>query len=334
MLGRGNFVTVYSAVEIPTGRRVALKVVDRYRATKLKKANDLFMEKHCLLRLNHPNIIKMFAHFTDTLNVWVVLEECLGGEVWDQVKTVGCTDATARHWIAQLLNAIQYLRQTRIVHRDLKCENLMLYDGGVVKLIDFGTSKDLENPQIKGSGNAARHKVFEDYVGTPQFMPEEVLQNKFTDFRSDTWSLGCTFYQMLVGCPPFHAGSEYLVFCKIQEGKLELPTGLNPDAKDLISRMCVKDADARLGGHDLEQIRSHPYLKGVVYEKAHERPAPVPSLIDLCLKAFGHRIKVLDPLLDAWPRKDELDSRLTDVLERMRFAQKTQNDAMPPEDSM
>merc|ERR1711933_104483 len=124
--------------------------------------------------------------------------------------------------------------------------------GGVIKLIDFGTAKDLENPHIKGSGNASRNKVFEHYVGTPQFMPHEVIENKSSDFRSDTWSLGCTFFQVLTGCPPFHAASEYLVFCRIMEMDLKIPPGINPQAKDLITRMIVKDADARLGAQNRE----------------------------------------------------------------------------------
>merc|ERR1712070_1367768 len=163
------------------------------------------------------------------------MEECLGGELWDSVKTVGCADPTARHYLVQLLNAIHYLRQARVIHRDLKAENCMISEGGVLKLIDFGTAKDLENPHIKGSGNASRHKVFDDYVGTPQFMPPEVINNTCTDNRSDTWSLGCTIFQTLVGIPPFHAGSEYLVFCKIMDMNLKFPPGINPDAKDLIN---------------------------------------------------------------------------------------------------
>merc|ERR1712060_54204 len=162
--------------------------------------------------------------------------------------------------LAQILNGCVYLRQACIVHRDLKGENILLTDTQVVKIIDFGTAKDLENPHIKGSGNASRQKVFEDYVGTPQFMPQEVIENKCTDFRSDTWSLGCTIYQTLVGCPPFHAASEYLIFTKIMDLDFKIPPGIHPQAKDLITRMIVKDADSRLGAKDIEEVKSHSYL--------------------------------------------------------------------------
>lgn len=332
LLGRGNFVTVYRADDLPTGQPVALKVVDRYRCTRLKKTQDLVMEKHCLQRLNHPNIVKMLAHFTDTLTVYVVMEECLGGELWDIVKVVGLPDAVARFYIAQMLNAVEYLRQARIVHRDLKAENVMLTAVGVVKIIDFGTAKDLENPHIKGSGNVSRKKVFEDYVGTAQFMPHEVIENKCSDFRSDTWSLGCLMFQMLCGIPPFQGLSEYLIFMRIMDMDLKFPPGINPQAEDLIRKIVVKDQDSRLGAHNLEEIRQHPYLTGVSYEGAHTRPQPVRSLADLCLERIGRNLKELGETVKSWAKRSSLRPELQTAVERLETVQKWTDDATPPED--
>ena len=126
LLGRGTFTSVYASVEKASGRRYAMKIVDRYRCERLKKTPDLYMEKHCLQRLNHVNVIKMLGWFSDNTNIYVLLEECLGGELWELIGTSGCPVATARHYMAQLINAVAYLRQARIVHRDLKAENVML----------------------------------------------------------------------------------------------------------------------------------------------------------------------------------------------------------------
>merc|ERR1719387_3520352 len=167
------------------------------------------------------------------------MEDCVGGELWDYVKGWGCYTPLAIHYLLQLINAVDYLRRAGIVHRDIKGENILVARRGVVKLIDFGTAKDLENPHIKGSGNKARQKTFEDYVGTPQFMPPEVIENKFTDFRSDTWSLGCTIYQIFCGVPPFHAASEYLIYTKIMDAELCFPPGVHPDVIDLVKRMTI-----------------------------------------------------------------------------------------------
>ncbi|CAE8581408.1 unnamed protein product [Polarella glacialis] len=334
LLGRGVYTSVYQAIEIPTGRNCALKVVDRYRCERLKKTADLYMEKHCLLRTNHANIVKMFGWFSDNTSVFVVMEECMGGELWEVVKTAGLPRSLARHYLPQVITALEYLRQANIVHRDLKAENIMLTDMGVVKLIDFGTAKDLENPQIKGSGNASRHKVFDNYVGTPQFMPAEVIENRSSDFRSDTWSLGCTIFQALTGCPPFHGASEYLIFTRIIEMDLQLPPGISPDACDLIKRLVVSDADARLGAVDLGEVRRHPYFDGVEFEGLHERPQPVMSLVDHCLRRIG---KLMDnkfsAKLDVWDgRRKGLSDEVCAQIERMKLVHKWQDDVLPPEE--
>lgn len=333
LLGRGTYVSVYSAVENKTKNSYAVKVVDRYRCGKLKKTNDLYMEKHCLRRTNHPNIIKMLAWFSDTLNVWVVLEECLGGELWEVVKTVGCPKNRAHHYFTQLLNGCEYLRQANIVHRDIKAENIMLTDAGVLKMIDFGTAKDLENPHIKGSGNQSRQKVWENYVGTPQFMPVEVIENKFTDFRSDTWSLGCTIFQVLAGLPPFHHASEYLVFKRVIDLDLKFPPGIDPQATDLIKRMVVKDPDSRLGGANLEEVRSHPYFNGAVFQGAHKRSQPVLSLADCCLRKVGSDLRKYEEEIDKWEGLGKLTTEVREQLERMKLVQKWQDDVLPPPES-
>lgn len=333
LLGRGCYTSVYSAVEKPTGRSCALKIVDRYRCERLKKTADLFMEKHCLLRVNHPNIIKMLTWFADNTCIYVVMEECLGGELWEIVKTVGCPAPTARHYLAQVVNAVEYLRQANIVHRDIKAENIMLKELGVVKLIDFGTAKDLENPHIKGAGNASRHKVFEEYVGTPQFMPAEVIENRCSDERSDIWSLGCTFFQVFCGCPPFHAASEYLIYNRIMDMDLVMPPGMPAEGRDLVEKMVVKDPDARLGAADINEVKEHPFWNGMKFEGLHLRPKPVPSLSDLCLQAIGSRMKEVQATLENWDGLAKLTEEVRAQVERMKTSHKWQEDVLPPEES-
>ena len=334
LLGRGTFTSVYSAVEKATGQRCAMKVVDRYRCERLKKTADLYMERHCLQRTNHCNIVKMLGWFSDNTSVFVMMEECLGGELWELIKTVGCPVPRARFYLAQVINALTYLRQARIVHRDLKAENIMVTEVGVVKLIDFGTAKDLENPHIKGSGNASRHKVFEDYVGTPQFMPKEMIENKCSDQRSDIWSLGCTTFQVLSGCPPFHDRSEYLIFQRVLALDLQFPPGVDANAKDLIGRMVVEDPDARLGAADIEEVKSHAFFQEIDFPTIHRKAVPIHSLADLCLQKIGNNMGRFFDSLPSWAGNADLAETLKEQLERMRLAHKWQEDVLPPSDAM
>lgn len=339
LFGRGNFVSVYRCFELNSEPRkpYAMKIVDKYRAERLKKQQDLVMEKHCLLRVNHPNIIKMIYHFQDMMQLYVIMEDCACGELWESVKGWGCPMQLAKHYLMQVVNACDYLRRAGIVHRDLKGENILIAARGVIKIIDFGTAKDLENPHIKGSGNKARNKTFDDYVGTPQFMPPEVIENKFTDFRSDTWSLGCTFYQVFAGVPPFHGPSEYLIYTKIMDAELCFPPGIHPDVIDIVKRMTIgeagdiRDADNRLGAKDLSDIRNHALFKGCVFKDAHKQPVPVVGLTDLCLQHLARKYKEGDfrKQMKQLESDSRLDAQMQERLKGIRVVKKWEEDATP-----
>ncbi|CAE8641763.1 unnamed protein product [Polarella glacialis] len=170
---------------------------------------------------------------------------------------------------------------------------------GNCKLIDFGSAKDLANPQVKGAGTRNFKSSMEEYVGTPNFMAPEVVRNLASDFRSDTWSLGCLVFQVLTGLPPFYGGSLLRVYKKICAVRLELPEHwLLPEARDLIGCMLVKDPDARLGCTELQEIQAHPYFADFIpgcplldrpWEGAHRRSAPVLSLEEMCIRRLGRR---------------------------------------------
>ena len=121
-----------------------------------------------------------------------------------------------RYYVTHILKAVQILhRKYHIVHRDLKPENILLNKGYQIKLIDFGTAKDLSRPDIKGSGNGLKGRVpFEHYVGTPNYMAPECIHNKASEQISDVYSLSGLLYFLKVGSPPFAGGSEYLIFQK------------------------------------------------------------------------------------------------------------------------
>lgn len=114
-----------------------------------------------------------------------------------------------RYYISHVVKAVSTLHnEYQIVHRDLKPENILLDSENKVKIIDFGTAKDLDRPDIKGAGNGLKgKKQFEHYVGTAHYMAPECIHNKASEKKSDIYSLSGIFYFLKVGSPPFQGGS-------------------------------------------------------------------------------------------------------------------------------
>uniref|UniRef100_A0A0G4FHC3 Protein kinase domain-containing protein n=1 Tax=Chromera velia CCMP2878 TaxID=1169474 RepID=A0A0G4FHC3_9ALVE len=292
LVGQGNFSEVLHVTEKGTGNEFAMKVMEKQKVERHHKQRDVLMEKHVLTKLNepgHPHVVRLFQTFKDdsTGGLYFILEYCGGGEVWEMVRRVGTLDVPSlRVWAAQTVSALGYLHSRNVVHRDLKCENLMLTDEGAIKLIDFGTALDADRPDLEGAGNRAGQKTFSHYVGSANFMAPEAIQNKGNDFRSDLWALGCTLFQMASGEPPFEANSEYLVYLKSMEGEknLTFPFGFPPLLEDLVRRLVKVDPDDRLS---LAEVKRHPFFEGLDVDNPPRDRPPVPPLWSICLKSLA-----------------------------------------------
>ena len=144
-----------------------------------------------------------------------------------------------------------------------------------VKLIDFGSCKDMEGTEFERKFEEERKKQnslrpsYKNFVGTPNYMAPECVRNKNSDFASDCWSMGCLLYHLFTGFPPFLGKSDYLIFIKSTEAKYKFPDDIVPPlAQDLISKLIVVDPSQRL---TIEQIFDHPYLKEDIIKLQYSR---------------------------------------------------------------
>lgn len=292
LLGEGNYSMVHSATFKATGERFAIKSVDKEKAKRMSRRhpnlhNELVMEKRLLLRLSHPNVVKLFFTMQDVRNLYYVTELATAGELWARLRygraaLVSLRPSEALFFSAQIINALEYLQTQGVIHRDIKPENMMLFSepesGGRVerlKLIDFGTAYDTEDKELNGP----------HFVGTPEYMSPEAIAGKAAPtFALDLWALGATLFQLHSGRIPFKGNSPYLTFLKTQALNYEMPNYFSIDLQDLLSKIFVEEPSERLGANDcLASIKQHPAFEGVDFAAILQQPVkPVPTLFELC----------------------------------------------------
>ena len=307
VLGEGNYSTVYQATLKSTQEPYALKVVDKSKCQRYKKQDEVVVEKYVLHKLRHPLMVRLFHTFQDQGSLYLALEFVSGGELWAKTHKKGLAPSLAAFYGAQMLEVLQFLHEGGVVHRDVKPENVLVDDKGHIKLIDFGTAKLLSSHHgdvgtKAGNLAAGGRNKWKEFVGTPEYMSPEAIDNKDTDYRADLWSFGGFLVQMLAGMPPFKGGSDYLTFKRVQERKFRLDEGFPPAAADLVERLLVLEPTGRLGGATEEDpqarhgaIRAHRFFDGVrasaEARTLHRAPLPMPSLLELCLPTVTEALK-------------------------------------------
>ena len=253
-IGAGGYARCLLVKNKTTGQLYACKELQK---NKLNNVASLKSEIQILIKLDHPNIIKLYEIYENDNYIYLVMELCTGGELFDRIiqkteqgKTF--TEKEVANIFYQMMSAINYCHSNKIVHRDLKPENLLLAtqdENSPIKVIDFGMSRIFNDKQA----------MF-DKVGTAYYISPEVLDG-FYDEKCDIWSAGVILYILLCGYPPFNGNDDDEIFESIKKRKFVYPdaewANISNEAKDLINKM-LSDPLNRLTA---EQVLSHPWLK-------------------------------------------------------------------------
>lgn len=249
VIGQGNFTILYKVIEKKTQKEFALKVAEKAKLIRMHKETDLVAERHCLMKLRDvPQIVKIEETFQDKDNLYVLMELIKGRELWHMMNIFGFTDKKLAYlYFGKILEAVQEMHSRGIVHRDLKPENIMVCsETGQLKIIDFGSAKDVvEKVQSKGNSSTGR-MYYEHFMGTPNYMAPECIHNKSSDKASDIYSLGCIFYNLLMGLPPFLGGSDYIIFTAGLQKKIVFYPGIfAKEEADFIMQLLDHDMTKR-----------------------------------------------------------------------------------------
>jgi len=284
VLGQGAYASVQTCINIFTQVEYAVKIIDKvpgHTRARVFKEIDLF--HHCQ---GHKNIIQLVEYFEETDQFYLIFEKIRGGQLLDHIqKRKYFTEQEAASVVSDVASALQFLHSKGIAHRDLKPENVLCVSCDhltPVKLCDFDLGSGIK---FYSGGGSDTTPFLTTPVGSAEFMAPEIveafIEDTEEDFkydkRCDLWSLGVMMYILLCGAPPFTGSCgdkcgwaeggeceqcQLNLFCNIQKGKIEFHEeewdNISDDAKDLIIKLLVKNAKARLSAKD---VLSHPWLR-------------------------------------------------------------------------
>uniref|UniRef100_A0A8C0F5Y2 cGMP-dependent protein kinase n=1 Tax=Bubo bubo TaxID=30461 RepID=A0A8C0F5Y2_BUBBB len=255
-LGVGGFGRVELVKVKNENMAFAMKCIKKKHVVDTKQEEHIYSEKKILEQICSPFIVKLYRTFKDSKYVYMLLEACLGGELWSLLRDRGSFDeATTKFCVGCVTEAFDYLHHIGIIYRDLKPENLILDAEGYIKLVDFGFAKKI------GSGQ----KTW-TFCGTPEYVAPEVILSKGHDLSVDFWSLGILVYELLAGSPPFSGADQMMTYNLILKGieKLDFPKIIRRRPEDLIRRLCRQNPTERLGNlrNGINDIRKHRWLSG------------------------------------------------------------------------
>ncbi|CAH2086635.1 unnamed protein product [Euphydryas editha] len=249
-VGEGSFGRVFKAKHKDTDAVVALKVI-RKKGRSSKDLKNLRQECDIQRQLNHPNIIRMIDSF-DTESELVVVTEYAEKELHSILAKEGCLNEELVKKITwDLVSALYYLHSHRVLHRDLKPQNVLLDNTGRAKLCDFGLARIMTNATY----------ILTSIKGTPLYMAPELIDEKPYDHQADLWSLGCIVYELMAGQPPFCTMSIWQLVRMIRHKPVQWPSFISPEARSFLQGLLHKDPVKRMSW---PEILEHPFIAGHV----------------------------------------------------------------------
>ena len=259
-LGSVSYGKVYRVKNKFTGETRACKELSKAKITNVDK---FALEINIMAKADHPSIIKLYEIYEDARHIYLIMEECSGGELFDRIITridngKMYTEKEAAIIFKQLISAVSYCHSQGICHRDLKPENVLFLtkdEDSAIKVIDFGLSRLYGNNPTKG----AKDNKMTTRVGTAYYVSPEVLQGSY-DEKCDIWSAGVILYILLCGDPPFNGANDNEIYRCIAKKKYSFPSPewdfISKEAKDLIKNMLC-DPHKR---YTAQQVLDDPWI--------------------------------------------------------------------------
>jgi serine/threonine-protein kinase len=244
-LAVGGMGSVYRALDLRDNRTVALKVLDPQRIANPTLIERFKVEAQAAMRLRHENIVHVYAAGTCRQLLYIAMEFIEGASLYDiiaQERVLGVERSL--YFMQDVTRGLAHAAELGVVHRDIKPSNILIRKDGIAKLTDFGLARVIDET----AETSLTHEGMT--VGTVEYIaPEQARDSRAADVRSDIYSLGCTWFHMLTGAPPFSQGSLREKMRAHVSSLPPDPRASNPAIPDgvvaVLNRMLAKDAGDR-----------------------------------------------------------------------------------------
>ena len=236
-----------------SGQFFAMEILKKEKISNKKQKSHVRIERDILAQQTHPFLVRLFYAFQTDRRLYFVLEYCPGGELFNLLSKVKrLTEDHTRFYACQMVLALEFLHQRRIIYRDLKPENVLICSDGYIKIADFGLSRT--NIELNEATTIC---------GTPEYLAPEIIHKSPYGKMVDWWTLGNIIYEMLVGIPPFYTEIRSELFQKIKSTEPNYPSYLSESTRRFIQELLVKDPQHRLGCKGVQQIKDHVWFQNV-----------------------------------------------------------------------
>ena len=319
IIGKGAFGEVRVCRYIPNGSIVAIKKMKKEEMHKKNQVLHVRAERDVLSEAKNEWIVDLKFSFQDQNYLYLGMEFLPGGDLMSLLMARDILpEQEAKFYAAEIVLAIESVHKLDCIHRDLKPDNVLIDADGHIKLSDFGLSKKLDlklidsglqnelrnfdsnnnSNSIRGFKNLSYAQQFSQFksmkskkrrafafstVGTPDYIAPEVIRQKGYGQEIDWWSLGVIMFEMMIGYPPFFSESSTETCKKILDWKKTLnirpEANISKEAEDILRKL-ISDPETRLGANGADEIKNHPFFKGIDWNHIKETLIPpfIPEL--------------------------------------------------------
>ena len=278
MLGEGGMGTVYKARDLELDRLVAVKVIRGDLASDVRTLARFKQELILARQITHKNVIRIFDLGTHEGVKFITMEYVEGRDLSHLLEERRCTPDESARIVRQVCSALEAAHSENVIHRDLKPQNIMIDDAGRARVMDFGLARSVEMSGLTQTGAM---------LGTPLYMSPEQAKGVPSDPRSDLFSLGIIFYELLTGVVPFKADTLWGTVLSRTQREPPPPVSVDPSIPHRLSEIAAKClsidpagryAGAREMGADLDEFLGQALTQTIIPPPAAVRPRPTRRL--------------------------------------------------------